>query len=86
MEPTAPAESGLRLLFPPPDSVLSADGPVTLRAMGGRRPLTFLVDGAKLPTEPAQRQTGWRPPGPGFYTVTVLDADGAAARAPIRVQ
>ena len=83
---TATPENTLRLLFPPPDATLSADGPVTLRAMGGRRPLTFLVDGAPLPAEPARRQTGWQPPGPGFYTVTVLDADGFAARAPVRIQ
>jgi penicillin-binding protein 1C len=84
----APAQppAGLRLLFPPPDAVLSADGPVTLRAMGGRRPLTFLIDGAPLSTQPAQRQAGWLPPGPGFYTVSVLDADGLVARAPVRVR
>lgn len=82
---TAP-ENSLRLLFPPPDAVLSGDGPITLRAMGGRRPLTFMVDGAPLQTEPARRQTGWHPPGPGFYTLTVLDADGLAARAPVRIQ
>lgn len=85
MAPAQP-DPGLRLLFPPPDAVLSGDGPVTLRAMGGRRPLTFLVDGAPLSTEPARRQAGWQPPGPGFYTLTVLDADGLAARAPVRVQ
>ena len=85
MAPT-PAESGLRLLFPPPDAVLSGDGSVTLRAMGGRRPLTFLIDGTPLPSVPAQRQAGWTPAGPGFYGVTVLDADGLAARAPVRVR
>ena len=83
---TAQAGSGLRLLFPPPDAVLSPDGPVTLRAMGGRRPLTFLVDGAPLPADAAQRQASWVPAGPGFYAVTVLDADGMAARAPVRVR
>ena len=78
--------SALRLLFPPPDAVLATDGPVVLRAMGGRRPLTFLVDGAPLPGTAARRETGWLPEGPGFYTITVLDADGLAARAPVRVQ
>ena len=82
---TAP-DSSLRLIFPAPQAVLSADGPVTLRAIGGRRPLTFLVDGAPLAGRAASRETGWLPGGPGFYTITVLDADGAAARAPVRVQ
>jgi len=80
------AGSSLRLLFPPPDAVLAGDGPVLLRAMGGRRPLTFLVDGAPLATVPAQRQASWMPGVPGFYAITVLDADGASARVPVRVR
>ncbi len=81
-----PAESSLRLLFPPPGAVLSSDGRVTLRAMGGRRPLTFLVNGAPIEAAPARRDTAWVPDGPGFYTITVLDADGLAARAPVRIR
>ena len=81
-----PLADALHLLFPPPQAVLSDDGPVTLRAMGGRRPLSFLVDGAPLATDPARREAAWTPPGPGFYRLTVLDADGAAARAGVRVK
>ncbi len=81
-----PAEPSLRLLFPPAGAVLSAGGLVVLRAMGGRRPLRFLVDGAPVEGAPARREAGWSPDGPGFYTITVLDADGLAVRAPVRVQ
>jgi penicillin-binding protein 1C len=81
-----PDPDSLRLLFPPPDAVLSAGGAVTLRAMGGRRPLTFLVDGAPVPGDAVRRQAAWSPPGPGFYKLTVLSADGAAARALVRVK
>jgi penicillin-binding protein 1C len=80
------ATDALHLLFPPPGAVLSADGPVTIRAMGGRRPLSFLVDGAPLAAEPARREAAWRPPGPGFYRLTVLDADGEAAHAVVQVR
>ena len=66
MVASAQAESGLRLLFPPPGAVIASDSPVTLRVMGGRRPLTFMVDGAPLAAEPARRQAAWTPPGPGF--------------------
>ncbi|MBR0674499.1 hypothetical protein, partial [Neoroseomonas soli] len=77
----------LRLLFPPPGAaVAEGAGPVTLRAAGGRRPLAFLVDGAPIAHEAARREAAWEPPGPGFYRVTVLDADGAAASASIRVR
>ena len=83
---TAGADA-VKLLFPPPNAVLSGDGPVVLRAMGGRRPLTFLVDGAPLPVaSPARREAAWLPPAPGFYRVTVLDADGLAARVAVRVR
>jgi penicillin-binding protein 1C len=86
-QPAAQRSDALRLLFPPPQAVLSGgDGPVIVRAMGGRRPLTFLIDGAPLPTDPARREAAWLPSGPGFYHLTVLDADGAAADARLRVK
>ncbi len=85
-QPTPQQADALRLLFPPSQAVLSNDGPVTLRAMGGHRPLSFLVDGAPLPTDPARREAAWTPNGPGFYRLTVLDADGAAAHAGVRVK
>ena len=85
-EATSARADALRLLFPPPDAVLSGDGPIVLRAMGGRRPLTFLVNGAPLVVDPARRDAAWTPPAPGFYRVTVLDAEGNAARVSVRVR
>ncbi|MGH7120772.1 MAG: penicillin-binding protein 1C [Acetobacteraceae bacterium] len=82
----APRAEALSLLFPPPGSVLWGLDPVRIRAMGGTRPLTFLVDGRKLRSLPALRATGWTPPGPGFYRITVLDAAGRAAGGAIRVK
>jgi penicillin-binding protein 1C len=76
---------GLRLLFPPAGAVIE-EGAVTIRAAGGRRPFTFLVDGVPLASGGARREAGWLAPGPGFYRVTVLDASGAAASAPVRIR
>ena len=50
------AADALHLLFPPSGAVLSSDGPVTIRVMGGRRPLSFLVDGAPLPSDRIRRE------------------------------
>jgi len=86
-QPLAQPVDRLRLAFPMPGAVLvEGAGPVTLRATGGRRPLTFLVDGAPLAHERARREAAWTPPGPGFYRITVLDADGVAARSDLRVR
>jgi penicillin-binding protein 1C len=86
-QPMAEPADRLRLLFPMPGAVLvEGAGPVTLRASGGRRPFTFLVDGAPLAHERARREAAWTPPGPGFYRITVLDAEGTAARAELRVR
>ncbi|MBW4024911.1 MAG: penicillin-binding protein, partial [Proteobacteria bacterium] len=82
----APEPDPLRLLFPPQGAVIAGAGPVDLRAMGGVRPLSFLIDGAPVASWPALRDTQWTPPGPGFYRVTVLDAAGAAVHAAIRVE
>jgi penicillin-binding protein 1C len=84
--PATVSADALHLLFPPPGAVLSADGPVTIRVMGGRRPLTFLVDGAPLPTDRVRRDVTWQPSGSGFFRLTVLDADGAVVRAGVQVR
>ncbi len=77
---------GLRLLFPPPEAVITADGPVTIKAMGGRRPIAFMVDGTPIAADPARREAAWLPAGPGFYRVTILDAEGVAVVAGVRVK
>ena len=77
---------GLRLLFPPPGAVLEAERSVPIRAMGGHRPLSFLVDGAPIVSDRVHRDTTWTPPGPGFYRLTIIDADGQTARTEVRVQ
>ncbi|RYI98792.1 MAG: hypothetical protein EON47_18585, partial [Acetobacteraceae bacterium] len=82
-----PAESaGIKLLFPPPGATLSADGPVPIRVMGGRRPVTFLVDGISVPSTAASRTALWQPDGPGFYTVAAEDADGSVVKVQVRVR
>ena len=72
------------MLFPPPGAVL-AQRDLVIRLMGGQRPFTFLVNGDPLPTDPARRETRWQPPSPGFYRLTVLDAEGEMAQSAVWV-
>ena len=54
--------------------------------MGGRRPVTFLVDGISVPSAAVSRTALWQPDGPGFYTLAAQDADGSVVKVQVRVR
>jgi penicillin-binding protein 1C len=83
----------LRLVFPQPGTLLERGGggdrdpaPVWLEASGGRRPLTWLVDGRPLGRSATDRSTPWQPAGPGPARLTVVDAEGRSASAEVVVR
>ena len=80
-----PVTPGPRLLFPPDGATIIADGfgPKSrgLVLAGGGEGLTWYVDGAAVPADHV-----WRPAGPGFYRVTLIDRDGREARARVRIK
>lgn len=82
----------LRLVFPSNDMVLEALGPdgqgdpLTLSATGGRRPLSWLVDGRRVAVTPIRRDVEWRPDGAGTVRITVLDADGRSDSATVEIR
>ncbi len=86
------AADRLRLVFPGGDMVVEALGPdgraepLTFSASGGRRPLSWLIDGRRIALSPIARDVVWRPEGPGPVRVTVLDADGRSDSAVIDVR
>ncbi|MEO0620414.1 MAG: penicillin-binding protein 1C [Pseudomonadota bacterium] len=86
----------LQIVFPPQNASLdlppTPDGanshrarPIVLRAKGGVRPLTWLVDGKPIESPPHRDAANWQPVGPGFSQVTVIDAAGAADRVSVRL-
>ena len=84
-----PPESGPRLIFPPDGATIRAPGfgpgsrGLALAASG--RGLSWYVDGAPVAPDRAGGPPIWRPAGPGFYRVTVVDGDGRSAEARVRV-
>jgi penicillin-binding protein 1C len=73
----APADGApLELASPPGDATVTTLGPIELRAVGGVRPLTFLLDDVPLDSVPALRSATFTPEGPGFYRLRIIDAEG----------
>jgi penicillin-binding protein 1C len=83
------AGAGPRLIFPPDGATVVADayGPAGrgfVLAAGGAG-LSWYVDGAPVGLDPVSGRPIWRPSGPGFYRISVVDADGRSADAHVRV-
>ncbi len=71
-------QHGPRILFPPPGAVLQVSGgaanPVSLEAEGGVPPYRWVINGTMLPAPPLGELMDWRPDGPGFARISLLDA------------
>src|SRR5579864_4596342 len=80
--------ASLRILFPPDGARLdlaATDGKaVPLKITGAVAPLTVLVNGIPVP-EADHGALFFKPDGPGFSRVTVMDSSGATASVVVRV-
>lgn len=81
--PAAP--DALALTYPPDGAEIAALGSLTAKARGGRGPWTFLLNGVAIAVSVPHPEADLPNPGPGFAEVTVIDHDGAAATAAIRL-
>jgi len=78
------------ILFPPDGARLDPSGPsgsaspVPLKVTGGSGPLTVLVNGVPVSGE-GPGALFFRPDGPGFARVTVMDASGASDSIVVRM-
>ena len=83
---------GPSILFPPNNAeVLVLDyGPgargLSLSARGGSGPLVWYADGERVAREETSGRAIWRPRAPGFYSVSVVDAQGRRAEARVRIR
>lgn len=83
----APAPS---ISFPPDGARVElasrpGDGfyPVILKVTGGVSPFSWFADGAPIDIRNRHRNTPWTPQGPGFSTLTVIDARGRSDRVTV---
>ncbi len=81
-----------RIMFPPNGARLELAGPredpepVALKLTGGRGRLTVMVNGVPLPAPRGRQTVFFRPDGPGFVRLTVMDARGASDSVMVRLQ
>lgn len=80
------AQDAPAVAFPPDGAEveLLPDG-LLVRVRGGDAPFTWLADGVPLAIALTARETMLALPGPGFVTLSVIDAAGRSARAMVRV-
>ena len=57
-----------------------------VKAEGGALPLTWLVDGVPIATDPARREVELPAVGRGFLKLSVIDAKGRADRVTVRLK
>jgi len=80
-----------RIMFPPDGARLEiatseqAD-PIALKIVGGRAPLTIVVNGVPQVAQNGRHTLFFQPDGPGFVRLTVMDARGAADSVTVRLQ
>ena len=81
-------EPRVLISFPPDRAEVETeeDGPMLLKASGGVLPLTWLVNGAPIQSDPRARQVVWQPDGTGFIKLSVVDAKGRVDRVTVRLK
>jgi penicillin-binding protein 1C len=84
------ATEGPRLIFPPDGSTVQVEsyGPKSrglVLAAGGEN-LSWYADGEPLDRDAVSGRVVWRPRGPGFYRLMVVDGEGRRAKARVRVK
>ena len=83
-------EPPVLISFPPDQSEIEraelAGDSLVLKADGGALPLTWLIDGKPITSDPHGREATWLPSADGFAKLTVIDAKGRTDRVSIRLR
>ena len=83
-------EPPVLISFPPDRSELDLEEretePLIIKAEGGALPLTWLIDGNPMTSDPLRREVEWQPDGRGFAKLTVNEAKGNVDRVSVRLR
>lgn len=82
-------EPAVKIAFPPDRSEIEmedGESGVTVKAEGGALPLTWLLDGKPIASDPRRREVQLPAEGRGFFRLSVIDARGRADRVTIRLK
>ena len=83
-------EPAVKIAFPPDRSEIEVEdgesASVTVKAEGGALPLTWLLDGEPIASDPQRREVQLPAEGRGFFRLSVIDARGRADRVTIRLK
>lgn len=75
------------LVFPPDGAVIETQGaPLVAKVENGTAPYTWLANGAPILVATPAKQAALNLAGPGFFTLSVIDATGRTARAQIQLK
>ena len=88
------APSGPEIAFPPdgarldlgPDQADGTPATLALKVRNGYPPFTWFADGRPIGQEPFARTTQWRPTGPGYAAIAVVDGRGRSSRVRVYVR
>ncbi len=75
-----------QVAFPPDGATVMFDGALTVKVRDGKPPFTWLADGRPVVTGSHEREETMPILGRGFLRLSVIDADGQAANARIRLE
>jgi penicillin-binding protein 1C len=83
-------EPAVRIAFPPDRAEIEVDegdnGAVVVKAEGGALPLTWMLDGEPIASDPARREVELPAGRRGFFRLSVVDARGRTDRVAIRLK
>ena len=83
-------DAGPRLIFPPDGSTVQVEavgpGARGLVMAAGGDDLSWYIDGRPLTADPVSGRVVWKPAGGGFYRLRVVDGQGRATAARVRIK